>query len=166
LQGVIFGTVHPDFDATPLVRWLAELQRRAGKPVLLSLVGRGGPASERVAGQLAGLDQLEVISLGEQPEETISQTLQFADFGINTGASEYLGKSGTFAAMREHGLPVVLADGKLDATPAGQTAPPVLQFSTKDSTALLLGHVHRASPETGAAQTAREMIQRFEQITT
>ena len=167
LQGIIFGTVHPDFDAQPLAGWLAELQRRAAKPVVLSMVGRGGTASGRFAEQLIKSVpcQLEVVSLGEQQEETISQSLQFADFGINTGSPEYLCKSGTFAAMREHGLPVVLADGRLDSTPAVKAAPPVLQFSAKDSVSKLLSHARHSSSGAGAAQTALDMIQLFEQAT-
>jgi len=167
LHGVFFGTVHPDFDVQPLAGWLTELQRQMSKPVLLSMVGRAGNASTRVASQLIKLvpGKLELVPLGEQSEEVVSQSLQFADFGINTGSPEHLGKSGTFAAMREHGLPVVIADGLLDTVANGQATPPVMQFSRRDSVTELFGYARQSSPTTGVSQTALTMIQLLNQAT-
>jgi hypothetical protein len=170
LNGVLFGTIHPDFDEASLIRWLAELQSRSGKPVLLSLIGRAGTAAERFTNQLnRSLPEiLEVVSLGEQPEEIISQALQFADFGINTGSSEFLAKSGTFAAMQEHGLPVVLGDGELGYMSLRNDAPPVLQFSNDDSFATILNNLSTSRIEcraTSVTYTAANLIRRFESTT-
>jgi hypothetical protein len=164
LNGVFFGTVHPDFDGAPLIRWLAELRSRADKTILLTMIGRTGIASERLAKQLihSASDAVEVIPLGEQPEEIISQALQFADFGINTGSPEFLGKSGTFAAMREHGLPVVLAEGELDANILKNGMPPVLQFSNKDSVSVVMNYSRVPNAGIGVTHTAAELIQHFE----
>jgi hypothetical protein len=164
LNGVFFGTVHPDFDALALIAWLSELRNRAGKPILLSLVGRTGAASKRLAEQVVSSapDAIEAIPLGEQSEEIISQALQYADFGINTCSPELLGKSGTHAAMREHGLPVVLADGALDAVFLQTDAPPVRQFSTNGSVMAMMNHVRPQLPGAGVTHTAAEVIRLFE----
>jgi glycosyltransferase involved in cell wall biosynthesis len=159
LNGVFFGTVHPDFRPEPLVRWLMELQSQAAKTVLLNIIGQSGKAAARLAEQVVSVmpDTLEVVILGEQPEQTISQALQFADFGINTGSPETLGKSGTFAAMREHGLPVVLADGELDSTILQHGASSVLQFSTNNS-ATVIRRSSEVATGTGVIRTVADLI--------
>ena len=164
LNGVFFGTVHPDFDVGPLVRWLRELRSRAGKPIVLSMIGRLGTASDRLAHRLMNStsDVLEVVSIGEQPEGIISQALQFADFGISTGSPELLGKSGTLAAMREHALPVVVPDGELDSTMLQSSVAPVVQFSTNASVMAVMKHRRAASPGPGVKDAAVDLIHFFE----
>jgi hypothetical protein len=163
LNGVIFGTVHPDFDGPALIGWLKELRMRAGKPILLSLVGRTGAASKRLAEQIVSSvpDDIEAVCLGEQSAESVSQALQYADFGINTCAPELLGKSGTHAAMREHGLPVVLADGLLDSIFLQSDAPPVRQFSTNGSVTVMMNHLRLQPLRAGVVHTAAEVIRLF-----
>jgi hypothetical protein len=46
--------------------------------------------------------------LGEQSAADISQLLQNADFGIATSPWQLIGKSGSAAAMLDHGLPVIV----------------------------------------------------------
>jgi hypothetical protein len=164
LNGVFFGTIHPDFDTAPLIRWLGELRTKAEKPILLTMIGRAGKSLECLAKQLNSSvpDAIEVVSLGEQPEEIISQALQFADFGINTGSPEMLGKSGTFAAMQEHGLPVVLADGEVDVANLKNGLPPVLQFTTGDSVTTLMNYTSLPNVEAGATQSAVDLVRLFE----
>ncbi|MEL6671276.1 MAG: hypothetical protein AAFR61_03765 [Bacteroidota bacterium] len=52
---------------------------------------------------------IQVLHLGPQSPEMISSFLQYIDLGIATTSPQILGKSGAFAAYREHGLPVILA---------------------------------------------------------
>jgi len=163
VNGIFFGTIHPDFNAAPLIKWLEDLRTRARKPVLLTMIGRSGAAAGGLAKQImkARPDAVEVIALGEQSEEIISQALQFAEFGINTGSPAFLGKSGTFAAMQEHGLPVVLADGELDATCVGEDVPPVVQFSTPNSVTRILSGPRIINPTSKAPQTAENLMHLF-----
>jgi len=52
--------------------------------------------------------QVDFISLGEQSAEFISYwLLNYTDFGILTTLPELSGKSGSFMAFKEHGVPVV-----------------------------------------------------------
>jgi hypothetical protein len=110
-------------------------------------------------------DAVEVVSIGEQSEEIISQALQFADFGINTGSPELLGKSGTFAAMREHGLPVVVADGELDSTLLQSSVAPVVQFSTNGSVTAVMNYLRPADPEAGVKAATGDLVRLFEEVT-
>ena len=48
------------------------------------------------------------LTLGAQPARDISQCLLAADFGVSPVPPEYLSKSGTAAAMLDHGLPVIV----------------------------------------------------------
>ena len=167
LNGVFFGGVHPDFNVALMIPWLAELESRSAKPALLSMIGRAGLAGEWLARQLESSmpGVIEVVALGEQPEDIISQALQFADFGINTGSPEFLGKSGTFAAMREHGLPVVLADGYLDSTIQQNDGHAVFQFSTTNSVAAVLNYSRPVIVGSEVARAATNMVRYFESIT-
>jgi hypothetical protein len=166
LNGVFFGTVHPDFKVEGLVQWLAELQSRPARPILLSMIGRTGSASKQLTKRITqSLPNIEVVLMGEHSEETISQALQFADFGINTGAPELLGKSGTAAAMREHGLPIVLGDGKLDSRFSKGNLPPVWQFSTLGTVTDLLNFQRVGDCEAGADHRAGELFHLFETTT-
>jgi hypothetical protein len=163
LNGIFFGTVHPNFKVEPFIHWLKELQSRAGRPLLLSFVGRTGPGGSVLAQKLIKSmpEQVESVLLGEQPSEVISQAIQFADFGINTGSPEHLGKSGTFAAMKEHGLPVVLSDGEIDCISFFDGSPPILQFSVQNSLTTLLNYTRVAPQDIGVTKVALDLIRRF-----
>jgi hypothetical protein len=49
------------------------------------------------------------LEKGELPTDLISSYLQSADFGVATSPLSLIGKSGSVAAMLEHGLPVVVS---------------------------------------------------------
>ena len=160
LNGVFFGLAHPTFDVMPLIKWLAELRREADKPILLSMVGRAGSGEEGFARRLTDSlpDNIELVLLGEQPEDMISQVLQFADFGVSTSSSEYVGKSSTFATMRAHGLPMVLADGEVDPI-FRDAVPPVVQFSASGSATAIMNCTHSIKLEAVAAHAAHDLLQ-------
>jgi hypothetical protein len=159
LNGIVFGTVHPDFDVKPLIKWLVKLQKGSGKPIVLTMIGRLGAGGGKFVRQLKAstVAASEVIDMKEWPEEIISQALQFADFGINTGSAEFLGKSGTFAAMREHGLPVVVAEGELDAS-FKNSSPPVWQLSESNPAIPLKSDQGLLKTKSGVARTADELL--------
>ena len=107
---VVFGSIHPEWDADDFRQRALAAAQRAGKKCLFISIGRPGAAGERL---LQGLrkhkgDSWRFLDLGAQSEEDISQCLLTADFGVSTLPPEYVLKSGTAAAMIEHGLPVVV----------------------------------------------------------
>jgi hypothetical protein len=130
----------------------------------LTFIGRGGKASLELTRQILAVEgaAFDAVSLGEQSEVFISKTLRFADFGINTGSPELLGKSGTFAAMREHGLPVLAADGHLDPAVLRNGMPPVLQFSAPGSVQSLLGYSRPEPCAEGVVRTAETFLRLLE----
>lgn len=103
---VIFGAIH---DRAPVQAFATELAAYAKVKqiqVLLTIMGRPNVEQKRWADawQTQGL---EVKLLGEQPAEKVSEILSASNIGISATALAVIGKSGSYAAMREHGLPVL-----------------------------------------------------------
>lgn len=110
---VLFGRIAPDWPAEDVMPWLQRglaLSRR--KRGLILSVGQTAYADagwRRVknAAEAAGFG---TAKLGLQPADAVSAILQEADIGIVTTEADLLGKSSTYAAMLEHGLPVFSLD--------------------------------------------------------
>ncbi|MES2695344.1 MAG: hypothetical protein V4773_17845 [Verrucomicrobiota bacterium] len=102
-----FGTLHRQWQPGATFAWLeATAKRRGLKPALL-ISGRAGAHGAEV---LAAARRRGIVAAesGEQDNRTISLLLQAADIGIAPHPWALIGKSGVAAAMREHGLPVVV----------------------------------------------------------
>jgi hypothetical protein len=103
---VIFGGIHP---GAPIIQFAEELKiysKATGTKVVLKMLGRCG--EEQLYWERAWQDAgLTVEILGEQSPETISAVLSSADFGLSTTPDLLIEKSGSVAAMREHGLPIL-----------------------------------------------------------
>jgi glycosyltransferase involved in cell wall biosynthesis len=108
--GLFFGTVHPQWESQPFLGILLDAARRANRRVGLLAVGRLGAAGEEIWERLSREygGQIVFVKFGEQPGERISGLLQIADFGIATSPWDLIGKSGSAAAMLDHGLPVIV----------------------------------------------------------
>jgi hypothetical protein len=106
VQLVVFGNIHVGTPIQQLARDAAHYARTHDTPVTLTLMGRCGSEQAHWAAtwQAAGLP---VEILGEQEPARISEVLLGATLGIATTPAVLLGKSGTAAAMQEHGLPVL-----------------------------------------------------------
>lgn len=122
---VTFGTIHPGAPIADFAHDAARYAKQHALSVTLTMVGRCGAEQDQWAAhwRAAGLP---VRILGEQTPDCISAVLQQAAFGITTTPVALIGKSGTAAAMREHGLPVLCLsrpwiplDVDNPATPAG-----------------------------------------------
>jgi len=107
LTFVVFGTIHPDIPVNDFVKELAGYKQKNGlKPVKLILLGRCGSLQESWE-EIWKREDFLVENLGEQDTVYISDVLSRADYGISTSTFFMIEKSGTVAAMREHGLPVI-----------------------------------------------------------
>lgn len=106
----LFGTLHSEWMPEPLlsrIRRAAAARRK--QPVLIAM-GRLGSAGDRIWSDLGRTHgDILRICLGEQPADRISQALQALDFGITASPLALVGKSGTVAAMLDHGLPVIVS---------------------------------------------------------
>jgi hypothetical protein len=103
---VAFGSIHPGTFFEQLTQDVAGYAQQHALTAVLTFVGRCGAEQARWAAiwQAAGLP---VKILGEQPPSGISQVLLDSTLGLATTPAALLGKSGTVAAMHEHGLPVL-----------------------------------------------------------
>ncbi|GAA4439499.1 hypothetical protein GCM10023188_35910 [Pontibacter saemangeumensis] len=103
---VIFGAIHPGAPIKRFCEEAALYSKHKRVKVCLTILGIGGKERERWA-TLWRLQGLEVNALGELPAEQISEVLFKASIGITTNPVTLIEKSGTVAAMLEHGLPVI-----------------------------------------------------------
>ena len=107
---VLFGSIHPEWDAEDFWQRASLEAQRLGKKCLLISIGRPGLAGERMLQVLQrheGADWRS-LHLGQQSQEDISQCLLAADFGVSAVPPENVFKSGTAIAMIEHGLQVIV----------------------------------------------------------
>jgi hypothetical protein len=105
----MLGSLYPVWSPEPLFSGIAEAAARAGRRVAIASIGRLGPGEQlfaQMAARYAG--RFSFAALGERSPEEISTFLQSIDFGIATTPWSLIGKSGTAAAMLDHGVPVVV----------------------------------------------------------
>jgi hypothetical protein len=86
-----------------------EKARRSGAVAVFIHFGEtGSRGRDAWEGAMRNLPEgAEAVALGPQTTQRISAILQHLDLGLATTPASALGKSGTFAAMREHGLPAI-----------------------------------------------------------
>jgi hypothetical protein len=106
--GVMFGTLHLEWPPEPLLSSLDKESRRRKKRLVILSLGRLGRGEILWESMVKEFSSIHLIRLGEQPAEEIANTFASADFGIATTPLSILGKSGTAAAMLEHGLPMIV----------------------------------------------------------
>lgn len=105
----IFGAVHPEWSAKQVVDILSPSVRRSQKRLVLVFLGRSNltPASlNKLKSTFRG--HVEVIATGEKTPLEISRILQCLDLGLATSPRHIIQKSGSVAAMLEHGLQVLV----------------------------------------------------------
>lgn len=104
-----FGTLHPVWPPEPLLSRFLEAAKANGKQLCIVSLGRLG--SGRALWEQLQRDyapSIRFIEIGEKTASQLSRFLQQLDFGIATTPYGILGKSGSVAAMREHGLPIIV----------------------------------------------------------
>ena len=103
---LIFGHIHFGAPAETFALEAVAYAKKRHQQVSLTFAGRCG--SSRQDWELACLAAgLPVKLLGESSPERIAEELQKATIGITTTPAALADKSGTVAAMLEHGLPVL-----------------------------------------------------------
>ncbi len=165
---VLFGTIHPEWPAEPLLPHLAKAAIDAGKKLVIVSVGRlgAGAGPWRTMTQRHGGEAAFVI-LGEQPEERVAEVLQVADFGVATSPYVLLGKSGTAAAMFDHGLPVIVNrdDGLTSADDGLDERRRALIVRLDDHFAERLHTVRRLPAQSGVSHCASQWLHALESAT-
>jgi hypothetical protein len=106
----VFGAVHPGSIPVRVLSEVVDTMNRRGKKIIFIHFGGIGGERGLAAWNSAMLNLpqgVEAVVLGQQPAERISAILQQLDLGLATTPLSIAGKSGTVAAMREHGLPII-----------------------------------------------------------
>ena len=106
---LFFGTLHHEWQPQPLTGILLRAAKRAGKRICMVSAGRLGAFGEGLWEKMRreSGDEIVFVKCGEQSCEQISTLLHIADFGVAVTPWEFMGKSGSAAAMLDHGLPIL-----------------------------------------------------------
>ena len=108
---VMFGTIHPGSPVEKFITDLLAYQIEFDVRFILVIVGRTGNQSKIWASAFKE-NNIIIEILGELSTKHISTVLSNSTFGISTTPIEFAEKSGTIAAMREHGLMVLCITDK------------------------------------------------------
>ncbi|MFA6087892.1 hypothetical protein [Mucilaginibacter sp.] len=103
---VIFGNIHHGAPVQAFANEVAAYAKEYNIRPTLKILGHCGAEQDNWIKQWESAG-LQVAAIGEQSAERISAELKSADIGIATTPVSITDKSGSFAAMREHGLPVI-----------------------------------------------------------
>ena len=103
---VVFGGIHPAAPVKELVGELKAYSISRGIKIELTMIGRCGK-EQLVWGNECKNAGLSIQIWGEQSLKVISEVLNRASFGIATTPPSLIEKSGSVAAMREHGLNIL-----------------------------------------------------------
>ena len=116
----LFGSLHPQWAAEPLFTRIRQAAHTANRSVAIAAVGRLGPG-QGLWDDLAKRYRREFhfLHFGERSAEDISRLLQNFDFGLATTPWQLIEKSGTAAAMADHGLPVIVPRNDVDLRVSG-----------------------------------------------
>jgi hypothetical protein len=106
---VVFGAIHPEWDPrAALMSWADHLSSK-NQPATLLTLGRHGPAGTNRLGEIQqSMPKLRIIRAGELAPANLAGLLACASFGLATTPWALIGKSGSAAAYREAGLPVLV----------------------------------------------------------
>lgn len=104
-----FGSLEPTWPPEPLFTYLNEAGIIHQRKIAFISIGKlrtGQSLWNELSTSYA--TKFTFLQLDEQPELKISQFLKSIDFGISNTSYLLSGKSGTVAAMLEHGVPIIV----------------------------------------------------------
>jgi hypothetical protein len=165
----VFGTIHPQWCAG---EWLDSLCRAAKERrcrLMMVHFGRSSGPGLALWNRLARdyADRCHFTDLGEMPSEKISAALQALDFGIATSPWALIGKSGSTAAMLEHGIPVAVTRNdwqfRRGVTPEPSPHPLLFPFGEPFLRRLTTGFV-KSSPQSRWPEVTKEFLSSLRSI--
>jgi hypothetical protein len=107
----MFGALHPNWAHDPFLADFATLAAARGQRAVLAAAGSLRQGAARFA-QLAERwrGQITFVELGEHPPVQLAAIFARFDFAVTTSPYTLIGKSASAAALREHGLRVVVTN--------------------------------------------------------
>lgn len=124
LIGMFGGIIRdwPSDDATRTLTLIRDIAARAGRQVVIASIGHIGAHGRDVIERWRHqFPQMSFIVLGPHSESEVSEFFNTIDFGLSSYPIFVLGKSGSAAAMLDHGVPIIVSWGDIDPG-----APPIL----------------------------------------
>jgi len=125
-----FGNILPTLNRSLLAAHMAELKKAPGDELLVLSAGKIGPESSQLWDSLEQdlKTVAKFVKLGQLDEPESSLYFSALDYGLTSYPPELMRKSGSVAAMNEHGLPMI-ACGSM----GGRSKLPDGQFPADDS---------------------------------
>jgi hypothetical protein len=113
----LFGSIPAGWPADNFLARLSILARGSNRRAVVISAGEAGPAwAPTFSAWRIGHPDIDFVTIGPRSALEISRFLNSIDVGITPHPVYLLGKSGSVAAMLEHGLPVIATWG--DIAPA------------------------------------------------
>lgn len=105
----IFGSIDPQWEAAAFLSEFARLAAGQGRPAALVAVGGLGPGAARFEEiAVEWRERIACVALGRREAVDLSAVFARFDFAATSVPWNIVGKSGSVAALREHGLRVVV----------------------------------------------------------
>ena len=110
-----FGKMRANIDYLALLRTLLERTDLQGKKIAFFSIGKAGIHCDEIFRSLEQnyKENLLVHKFGERTTDEISSFFQLLDYGVTSVPEHLLGKSGAYAAMRNHGLKILVPERKV-----------------------------------------------------
>jgi|688.fasta_scaffold15645_10 hypothetical protein len=102
-----FGSVHGSWDIQRTVSVVQKIAEFQGKRAELIAIGDASARASQTWNVFRELG-VEVLEMGRLGVNEVSKELSAADYGISASVPDLIQKSGSAAAMFEHGLPVLI----------------------------------------------------------
>jgi hypothetical protein len=104
----IFGTLYPNADLETTIRTQALEAKNKRKQLVFLSVGKIGRMDEFNRLKDLFIDTVKFINLGMLEDWQVSTALQLLDLSVSCTPYEHIGKSGVYACLRRHNIPVLL----------------------------------------------------------
>ncbi len=157
---VLFGRLHPEWTATPLLDYLLEFAADTNRKIALTAIGDMGDLGRRLWARTECQFSGRIIfkSLGMHSARRVSEVLNCADFGIAASPRMLIEKSSAAATMVDHGLPVIVSrnDQRFDGIYAPMTSPRFL--SVDDTLVKRLKRAQRNDPRSRLPEVAAQFL--------
>jgi hypothetical protein len=153
----MFGSIHPEWSPDEMFSQLLKMTER----IVFSHIGRIGSGESVWADMTERYgSQIEFRRLGEESPQNISRFLSSVDFGVATTPLSLVGKSGSVAAMIDHGLPVIVTRNEIHfhAVAAEDPISQPLLIPLDSNFFARLKKARRRTPETRLPQVASKFL--------
>jgi hypothetical protein len=110
----VFGSIYPEANLKTVLQKLLNKSKKNKKQLVFINFGKNNKEGINEIDMLKNyfLDKIKFNSFGILSEEEISVLLQLLDIGISCTPEQHLGKSSVYAAMKLHGIDVLMSSSK------------------------------------------------------